>query len=210
MVTSSSLLIIKTIKTIDFSTNFLRDSEFQSKIELLEKISSTLWKIFPYLIFFHLSRVPISTVRFSKSTRMPICVKYRFSVLQFRINLSSFKWTNQGIWIFTSKCRPFQTEDHIDSQTFRVFFRIFANFFCLKFSGKEHELHPRDLDKPSIVVTPCEGPLNVGKKRDLPDAKIPHTACPSRNWPVLDLHRSAFSLFFFLLLRISFPLLFFI
>ncbi|KAM7533774.1 hypothetical protein Aperf_G00000115705 [Anoplocephala perfoliata] len=47
--------------------------------------------------------------------------------------------------------------------------------------GKEHELHPPEVDKPGIVVTPCEGPLNTKKKKNLPDVKIPHTACPRRN-----------------------------
>ncbi|KAL5965727.1 Calcipressin-2 [Taenia solium] len=49
--------------------------------------------------------------------------------------------------------------------------------------GKAHELHPPERDKPGIVVTPCEGALDVKKKkkRDLPDSKIPHTACPNRN-----------------------------
>ncbi|VDM30693.1 unnamed protein product [Hydatigera taeniaeformis] len=50
--------------------------------------------------------------------------------------------------------------------------------------GKAHELHPPERDKPGIVVTPCEGALDVRKKkkkRDLPESKIPHTACPNRN-----------------------------
>ncbi|VDO09100.1 unnamed protein product [Rodentolepis nana] len=47
--------------------------------------------------------------------------------------------------------------------------------------GKEHELHPPEMDKPRIVVTPCEGPLNTKKKKNLPDLKLPHTACPNRN-----------------------------